>query len=80
MILFIIGNFRLKICYIIKYSVNICSWHDKSEQIENDRMKNETFEKTGMKLHRLRNKKNKNMDEIFELYIKKNYVWEQSNN
>ena len=50
------------------------SWHDKPKQIENDIMKNEIFEKAGMKLHRLRKKKNKNMDEIFELYIKKNYV------
>lgn len=50
------------------------SWHDKPKQIENDRMKNEIFEKAGMKLHRLRKKENKSMDEIFELYIKKNYV------
>ena len=50
------------------------SWHDKPKQIENDRMKNEIFEKAGMELHRLRKKENKSMDEIFELYIKKNYV------
>lgn len=48
------------------------SWHDKPKQIENDRMKNEIFEKAGMVLHRLRKKENKSMDEIFELYIKKN--------
>lgn len=47
------------------------SWHDKPKQIENDRMKNEIFEKAGMELHRLRKKDNKSMDEIFELYIKK---------
>ena len=50
------------------------SWHDMPKQIENDRMKNEIFEKAGMELHRLRKKENKSMDEIFELYIKKNYV------
>ncbi len=50
------------------------SWHDKPKQIEKDRMKNEIFEKAGMKLHRLRKKENKSMDEIFEQYIKKNYV------
>lgn len=47
------------------------SWHDKPKQIENDKMKNEIFEKAGMELHRLRKKENKSMDEIFELYIKK---------
>ncbi len=50
------------------------SWHDKPKQIENDRMKNEIFEKAGMVLNRLRKKENKSMDEIFELYIKKNYL------
>lgn len=51
------------------------SWHDKPKQIENDRMKNEIFEKAGMELHRLRKKENKSMVEIFELYIKKNYLF-----
>jgi len=37
-------------------------------------MKTEIFEKAGMELHRLRKKENKSMDEIFELYIKNNYV------
>jgi len=50
------------------------SWHDKPKQIENDKMKDEIFEKAGMKLHRLRKKENKSMEEIFELYIKNNYV------
>jgi very-short-patch-repair endonuclease len=50
------------------------SWHDNPKQIDNDRMKNEIFEKAGMELHRLRKKENKSMDEIFEIYIKKNYV------
>ncbi len=50
------------------------SWHEKPKQIENDRMKTEIFEKAGMELHRLRKKENKSMDEIFELYIRNNYV------
>ena len=50
------------------------SWHDKPKQIENDIMKDEIFEKAGMKLHRLRKRENKSMEEIFELYIRKNYV------
>ena len=50
------------------------SWHDKPNQIKNDRMKDEIFEKAGLTLHRLRKKENKSMDEIFELFIRKNYV------
>jgi hypothetical protein len=50
------------------------SWHDKPKQIENDNMKDEIFEKAGMELHRLRKKENKSMYEVFELYIRKNYV------
>ncbi|SMC71318.1 DUF2726 domain-containing protein [Cellulophaga tyrosinoxydans] len=50
------------------------SWHDKPKQIENDRMKDEIFEKAGMELHRLRKKENRSMEEIFELYITNNYV------
>lgn len=50
------------------------SWHDKPKQIENDRMKTKIFEKAGMELHRLRKKENESMDEIFELYIRNNYV------
>jgi hypothetical protein len=37
-------------------------------------MKDEIFEKAGMELHRLRKKENKSMYEVFELYIRKNYV------
>lgn len=50
------------------------SWHDNPKQIDNDRMKNEIFERAGMELHRLRKKENRSMDEIFEMYIKKNYL------
>jgi len=50
------------------------SWHDKPKNIENDRMKDEIFQKAGLKLHRLRKKNNKEMSEIFELFIKQNYV------
>ena len=49
------------------------SWHDIPKQIDNDRMKDEIFMKAGMVLHRMRKKENKSMDEIFELFIKKNY-------
>lgn len=47
------------------------SWHDKPKHIENDKMKDEIFEKAGLTLHRLRKKVNKPMKEIFELYLKK---------
>lgn len=50
------------------------SWHDIPKQIENDRMKDEIFQKAGMILHRLRKIENKSMDEIFELFMKNNYV------
>jgi very-short-patch-repair endonuclease len=61
--------------FIPKFFIELdSSWHDKPKQIENDRMKNEIFEKAGLELHRIRKKENKSMDEIFELYIKKNYV------
>lgn len=50
------------------------SWHDKPKNLQNDRMKNEIFEKAGLKLHRLRKKENIEMSEIFELFIKQNYL------
>jgi very-short-patch-repair endonuclease len=50
------------------------SWHDKPKNSENDRMKNEIFQKAGLKLHRIRKKENKEMIEIFELFIKENYA------
>jgi len=50
------------------------SWHDKPSQIEKDKMKDEIFEKAGLQLHRIRKKENKSMSEIFELFIKNNYV------
>ena len=49
------------------------SWHDKPRNALNDAMKNEIFIKAGLKLHRLRKKENKNMVEIFKLFIMKNY-------
>ena len=50
------------------------SWHDKPRQIENDKMKNEIFKKAGLTLERLRKIENKEMIEIFELYINKKYA------
>ncbi len=50
------------------------SWHDKPKNSENDRMKNEIFQRAGLKLHRLRKKENKEMIEIFELFIKEIYA------
>ncbi|MDE3236668.1 MAG: DUF2726 domain-containing protein [Bacteroidota bacterium] len=50
------------------------SWHDKPGRLENDKMKDEIFQKAGLKLHRLRKKENKEMTEIFELFIKNNYT------
>ena len=50
------------------------SWHDKPKNIENDRMKNEIFQKAGLKLHRLRKRNNQEMSEIFELFIQENYA------
>lgn len=50
------------------------SWHDKPKNSENDRMKDEIFQKAGLKLHRIRKKENKQMIEIFELFIKENYA------
>ena len=49
------------------------SWHDKPKNSDNDKMKNEIFKRAGLKLHRLRKKENKEMPEIFELFIKGNY-------
>lgn len=49
------------------------SWHDKPKNLDNDKMKNEIFKKAGLKLHRIRKKENKEMVEIFELFIKENY-------
>ncbi len=50
------------------------SWHDKPKNSDNDKMKNKIFQKAGLKLHRLRKKENKEMIEIFELFIKENYA------
>lgn len=50
------------------------SWHDKPRQIENDKMKDEIFEKAGLALERLRKIENKEITEIFELYIKNKYA------
>lgn len=50
------------------------SWHDNPRNIENDKMKDEIFKKAGLKLHRLRKKQNKEMIEIFELFINKYYT------
>jgi uncharacterized protein DUF2726 len=50
------------------------SWHDRPINVRNDKMKDEIFQKSGLKLHRLRKKENKEMVEIFELFIKKNYA------
>jgi hypothetical protein len=50
------------------------SWHDSQNQIHKDEIKNQIFSKAGLKLHRLRKIQNKSMEEIFELYIKNNYV------
>ncbi len=50
------------------------SWHDQPKNSENDSMKNEIFEKAGLKLHRIRKKKNKEMIEIFELFFRENYL------
>ncbi|MFM7023632.1 MAG: hypothetical protein ACKOXB_11715 [Flavobacteriales bacterium] len=49
------------------------SWHDKPKSVENDKMKDEIFQKAGLKLHRLRKKESKEMLDIFELFIKTNY-------
>lgn len=50
------------------------SWHDKPNQVLKDKMKDEIFQKAGFKLHRLRKKENKPMNEVFELFIKKYYM------
>lgn len=50
------------------------SWHDKPRQIENDKMKDEIFKTAGLVLERLRKIENKEMIEIFELYINKKYA------
>lgn len=50
------------------------SWHDRPGQIEKDKMKDEIFGKAGLRLDRLRKRQNKNMIEIFELFIKKEYA------
>lgn len=50
------------------------SWHDKPKNLENDKMKDEIFQKAGLKLHRLRKKQNKEMIDIFELFIRQNYA------
>ncbi len=53
------------------------SWHDKPRNKENDKKKDKIFKAAGLMLHRLRKKENKDMTEIFELFIKKNYASEQ---
>jgi len=50
------------------------SWHEKPKNILNDAMKDEIFRKAGLKLHRLRKKENRNMEEIFKIFITKNYA------
>jgi len=50
------------------------SWHDRPKNLENDKMKNEIFQKAGLKLHRLRKKQNKEMIHVFELFVKQNYT------
>jgi hypothetical protein len=47
------------------------SWHDIEKNKKNDKMKDEIFQKAGLILHRLRKIENKDMTEIFELYLKK---------
>lgn len=49
------------------------SWHDKPKNVENDKMKDEIFQKAGLKLQRIRKRENIDMTEIFELFIKENY-------
>jgi hypothetical protein len=53
------------------------SWHDKPKNLKNDKMKNEIFHKAGLTLHRLRKKENKEMIDVFELFIKQKYVYYQ---
>ncbi|MFW6351313.1 MAG: DUF2726 domain-containing protein, partial [Bacteroidota bacterium] len=50
------------------------SWHDKPKQIEKDKMKDEIFKTAGLVLERLKKIENKDMTEIFELYIKNKYA------
>ncbi|MFT4680789.1 MAG: hypothetical protein ACI9YU_000621 [Flavobacteriales bacterium] len=45
------------------------SWHDLPKQKENDSRKDRIFEAAGLKLHRIRKKENKNMEQAFALYI-----------
>ena len=45
------------------------SFHDKPQNAEKDKMKDEIFKKAGLKLHRLRKKENNEMIEIFEIFI-----------
>jgi len=47
------------------------SWHDKPGNKKNDKKKDEIFKVAGLTLRRLRKKENKDMTEIFELFIKK---------
>lgn len=54
------------------------SWHDEPKNSDNDRMKNEIFQRAGLKLHRIRKRDNKEMIEIFELFIKENYLKQHS--
>ncbi len=49
------------------------SWHDKPRNKDNDKMKDDIFKASGIQLHRLRKKENKDMTEVFELYIKNHY-------
>ncbi|WP_157501263.1 DUF2726 domain-containing protein [Echinicola vietnamensis] len=50
------------------------SWHDIPKNNQNDIKKDKIFKKAGLKLYRLRKKENKDMAEIFELFINENYV------
>jgi len=45
------------------------SWYKKANNVEHDKMKDKIFEMAGLKLYRLKKKENKDMTEIFELFI-----------
>lgn len=53
------------------------SWHDKPKAIDNDKKKDEIFKKAGLTLYRLRKKENKEMVQIFELFINEIYASQQ---
>ena len=53
------------------------SYHDDPKQIVKDKMKDNIFEKAGLKLYRLRKRVNKSMEEEFGLFISNNYLENQ---